>query len=118
MTVPFVIEATVPMPIRTVAARPTLMCARLAAAREIHTVAMPFAALFELTWTRDPVRQHGLQALRHQLQVDVERGAGCTGAGKSTCGGAAGWPFEPSTWTVWVMLAVLPPRSVTVSVTW
>src|ERR1700733_3808245 len=56
-TEPFLIEDTVPRPIRTVGPLPTLMCARLAALRVITTDAIPLAAALEVTRTAMPERR-------------------------------------------------------------
>ena len=53
---PLVIDDTVPMPMRTAGPLPALIFAFFAAARVIHTVAMPLAARFEVTRRPMPLR--------------------------------------------------------------
>ncbi len=85
----------------------------------IDTVAIPFAGLFEVTRTAMPERSTVLRLCGSSWSAHAEAPlpepprAGAAEPWRQ----ARGWPLEPSTWMVWVSVAVLPPRSVTVSVT-
>ena len=116
VTVPFLIEDTVPRPILTDGPCPTWMCAFLAAARVIDTVAIPLAGAFDVTRSEMPLRSTALRLCgsscsrtwrrRRRARTRPEpEDAGGGGACRSSRGpGRSG-----------VRLAALPPRSVTVS---
>ena len=104
MTVPFWIDDTVPRPILTAWLLPTLMCAFLAAARVIVTVAIPLAARFELTRTTMPLRSTAFRLCGRScrctwnppFEPEPEPGPGA--GPRTTPAAAQAAPFAPSTW--------------------